>query len=499
MQVRDILTKKPFYRLQNSGLFTKSQQPVDSMSFQEKKQVGMAMTQTDFLEEYYPSAHKINSELFFPEHYNYGEVIMENGEKMETMYREETFRVAVPLQNVIAAQHLVHLYGNDTHHELADRQVDAALNSDFFDFQYGWLTHNIDVTLYQAGRAMEITGDKAIVFYTYEGRLHTKVLSFLDGDTLYPHYDSVTGKMSVFARKFSAYDEKNDEVTTFVEVWDDANLSRYKRDRQGANAVISNIKDFFGLEGYELIDRVPHGFPKCPVVYKRHPQNGPGWNNVQYIIDDIEVALSYWAKACASTANDAYILQGDNVEIKGDPYGRVRAFTAGTDDKISLLEKKTNGEYFQAYVERLYKELFRGAFTVEPPQLKSGDTPAAAIKLIYSPNLDLAILQAKDEQDFINDVRELFCIGYGMERGEARRFINLNEHILSYIIPFVHENTQELVQNLVALKSAGLMSTETGAEHNPYTTNGEADKIFREQKQQQAADRLYQLKTGSIN
>ena len=496
MTVKELLTKKPFYRVQNSGLFTKTQTPVNNLRYNEKPQVGMLMTQTDFIEEYHPSGHKITNELFFPESYNYGKIITETGEERETMYREETFRVAVPLQRVTAVQHLVHLYGNDTHHELADSKVDEQTNNLFFNFQTGWLAKNFDIALYEAGRSEEITGDKAIVQYMYKGKAYAKVLSYLNGDTLYPHYSMETGRMNVFARKFSSYDENNREIISWVEVWDDNYLSRYKQAKTGIKGAVNKAKDYLGIDGYTLVYRKPHGMSRCPVSYKRSPLNGPGWNDVQYLADEIEVALSYWAKACASTANDAYLLQGDDIDIKGDPYGRVRAFTAGKDDKVSLLEKKSGGEFYQAYVERLFKEYFRGSFTVEPPQLKSGDTPAAAIKLIYSPNLDLAILQAKEEQAFINDVRELFCEAYGMEQGKLTEYMRLNDRILSYIVPFIHENTQELVNNLVALKNAGLMSTETGAEHNPYTTNAEPDKIFREQKAQQAADRLYELKTA---
>lgn len=457
----------------------------------------MLMTQTDFLEEYYPSAHKINSEVFFPEFYNYGEVITEDGNKMETMYREETFRVAVPLQNVITVQHLVHKFGNDTHHELTDKNISDSLNDQFFAFQKGWLDKNIDIALYSLGRSEDISGDGAIVFYMYNGKMYTKNLSFLDGDTLFPHYDSITGKMNIFARRFSSYDENYNEIVSWVEVWDDTYLSRYRQTTIGLRGAINRIKGTFGFDGYTLVYRQPHGFTQCPVVYRRNIDNGPIWNNVQYLVDEIEVALSYWAKACASTANDAYIMKGDTVDIKGDPLGRTRAFTMGKDDDVSLLEKKTNGEYFQAYVERLYKELFRGSFTIEPPELTSGDKPSAAIKLLYAPSLDKAQLDAKEFKSTIDQTKTLFCEGYGMEQRAVTQYKNLDEHIYSYIIPFIHDNTAELVQNLVALKGAGLMSTETGCEHNPYTTNGEADKVFKEQKQLQAADRLYQLKSGN--
>lgn len=496
MAVTDLLTKKPFYRLQNSGLTKKSEVPVDSMRYTEKKTVGMPMTQTDFLEEYYPSAHKITSEVFFPECYNYGEVITETGEKMETMYREETFRVAVPLQAVITVQHLVHMFGNDTHHELTDTKVNDELNTKFYDYQNGWLVKNMDIALYQLGRSADITGDGALVFYYYQGQIHTKNLSFLDGDLIFPHYDSITGEMDVFARKFSSYDEQGNEVISWVEVWDNEYLTRYKQTTTGVRGVWNRAIGAFGFDGYQVAERRKHGFSRCPVVYYRSKENGPVWNNVQYLVDDIEVALSYWAKACASTANDAYILKGDDVEIKGDPLGRVRAFTMGKEDDVSLLEKKSDNGYFQAYVDRLYKELFRGSFTVEPPELTAGDKPSSAIKLVYAPSLDKAILDAKDYKETIDNCKSLFCEGYGTELGRRTEFMELDKHIYSWIIPFVHESTESLVANLVQLKNSELISTTTAVEHSPYSTNNEADKIFKEMKQQQAADRLYQLKTA---
>lgn len=494
MAVTDLLTKQPFYRLQNSGLFTKTATDISNMRYEEKSLVGMMFTQTDFLEEYYPSAHKITSEIFFPECYNYGEVITENGEKMETMYREETFRVSVPLQQFITVEHLIRMFGNDIHHELTDSKVSDSLNEQFFDYQTGYLQKNIDIALYDLCRSADITGDGALVFYMYQGKMYTKNLSFLNGDHIYPHKDPITGQMKQFVRQFSSYDEQGKELISWVEVWDDTYLTRYRQTKYGIKGTVNRVKEYIGLEGYDLVERRIHGFKRCPVVYYRSKENGPIWNNVQYLIDDIEVALSYWAKACASTANDAYIMKGDDVEIKGDPLGRVRAFTMGKEDSVELLEKKSDGSYFQAYVERLYKELFRGSFTVEPPQLTAGDKPSSSIRLYYAPALDKATLDAKDFKKAIDETNELFCEGYGIERAAITEYMDFSNHVYSFIKPFVYESESELVNNLVQLKNANLISQETGMEYNPYTTNHEQDKWFKEQKRQQAADRLYQLK-----
>ena len=61
-------------------------------------------------------------------------------------------------------------------------------------------------------KSVKITGDAAIVFYMNEGKVFTKNLSYFDGDTLYPHYDSITGQMTLFARRYSDYDEEGKEL-----------------------------------------------------------------------------------------------------------------------------------------------------------------------------------------------------------------------------------------------------------------------------------------------
>ena len=52
MAVKDYLVKRPFFRVQNSGLFTKGEAgnvAVSNMAYTEKEVVGMPMTQTDLL------------------------------------------------------------------------------------------------------------------------------------------------------------------------------------------------------------------------------------------------------------------------------------------------------------------------------------------------------------------------------------------------------------------------------------------------------------------
>lgn len=498
MAVRDLLTKRPFYRLANGGKEAQSYNAtmnVGQMKYQERELIGNIMTQADYLEEFYPFSHRVMSDFYFPEFYNYSTETNENGEEEIKFHREETFRIGSTLQCLITCQQLVHLTGNDIHFELTDDDTDSETENLFKQYKKGWLKHDMEVAFYELAKSVKITGDGAVVFYLSNGKLGARVLSFLNGDTLFPHYDSLTGKLTRFVRKFSSYDEEGKEIISWVEVWDDEYLTRYRQAKTGVAGAVGALKDYFGMDGYEAVYRARHGFSRCPIVYMRDKDNGPCWNMVQPLIDDYEVALSYFAKNNAAAALPSYKLKGDDIDIQGDPLGRVRAFTMGKDDDVSLLQPNGLSENYTKYIEYLLNEIFQGAFIVRQPELKSGDTPTGTMKLYYAPSLDKAELEAKEYKQTITEMQSLFCEGYGTQEKARTEFLNLDDHIFGWINPFVHENNSSLIADLVSAKNSGIMSAETASEHNPYANNGEYKRVTAEQKQQQQADKLYQLRT----
>lgn len=498
MTVKELLTKKPFYRLQNGGKESQVYNKpmfVDDMKYTERKMMGSVMTQTDYLEEYYPYSHRVMSNFYFPEFYNYTTEMGDDGKEEIKFHREETFRIGSTLQGLITTQQLVHLTGNDIHFELTDEKVSADTSDLFKEYQKGWLRSDMEVAFYELAKSVKITADAAIVFYMDNKRFGWRVLSFLNGDTLYPQYDPITGKMTKFARKFSSYDEEGNERTTWVEVWDDQFLTRYKQDKVGIQSVVNKVKEYFGLEGYSIVYRGRHGYSRCPVVYMRDKDNGPCWNMVQCLIDDYEVALSYFAKNNAGAALPAYKMKGDDVSIEGDPLGRIRAFTMGREDDVEIIQPNGLSENYTKFVEYLLNEIFQGAYIVKQPELKSGDTPTGTMKLYYAPSLDKAELEAKDYKQTIAEMQSLFCEGYGMQQEALTKFVELNDRIFGWVIPFVHENTSSLIADLVASKNAGILSVSSATEHHPFAANNETDRITRDQKAEQQADRLYQLRT----
>lgn len=481
--INDILIKRPFVRpmpqyVRNYTLTRKperAREPKDSTLWQ-------TVSQGQYIREYYPSGHLINDPAYYPDRTKYDE-------EKKVFYTEKVVRCSFPLQMIITAQHLVHIAGNDVRHELTDAEIDDEIQDLFLEWQKGWLNENIETRLYFAYKSAYVVGECAIVYYLKDEKMYTKNLSPLTGDTLYPHFDSITGKLNAFARKFSDYDEENNEYVQWLEVWDEKYLRRYRRDVQGVRGTITKVKELFGLEGWAMVSEDEHGFERVPVAYHRRDE-GACWSFVQDAIDKYELAVSYLCQNNMAYAFPIMVLQGDNVDIQGDIYGQVKAITGDADSKISYLERSDNTAAFELQLNTLLRQIFLGSFTVMPPEVKSGDLPGVAIKLIYSPSLDRAMIDAKEFDHFIDDNQELFTHAYGVQQSKLSQYMKLN--ILSYIVPYIHQNTAELIQNLVQATGAGILSHETASELTTYDRNAEYHRITSEAKEEQQADLLYQ-------
>lgn len=489
--IKNILTKKPFVRITAEGhLRGKIVSNLRNCTPPHEIKYWQLVAQSDFLREYYPTGHKINSKEFYPDKVKYDE-------KQQRFFEEKVFRASFPLQMVITAQQLVHTCGNDIHHELTRGDVDESMNTLFLEFQEGWLKKHMEVEVYDFIKSAKITGDAAMVFYLLDGKMHTKVLSFLNGDTLYPHYNNITGELDAFARTYYDYDEKGNEYIKWVEVWDNEYMYRYRQDQQGIKSKIAQLKEYFGLDGYALAEEPKkHGFNQTPVSYHRD-DNGACWSFSQDNIDKYELAISHLCQNNMAYAFPIMILKGEDVEIKGDMYGAVKAITMGQDDSASFMNHPEATQAFELQIQTLLKMIFMGSFTVMPPEVKSGDLPGVAIKLIYSPSLEKAMLDAKEYDKAIDKIQKLFLYGYGVEQAKLTQYMNLS--IFSWIEPYVHQNAAELINNLVQACNTGILSKQTGSELTGYDKNNEFDRIMREKKMEQECDLLYQIEQQKQN
>ena len=201
-KLRDLLTKKPFTRVLPDGHYDHgyvwdelSEVPVTHDRLHRK-----IVTQEDFLRELDPAGHLINDKELFPD-------VWQQNEEDGRWYIQEIPRYAFSYQQIILVKHLTHLCGNDIQFELSDKRINDNTQKVFDAFKNGWANKNMEVAWYQLAKSVKATGDGAFVGFLDKGQFGWKVLSFLNGDKLFPHYDLRTGKLTTFARTYCNYAE----------------------------------------------------------------------------------------------------------------------------------------------------------------------------------------------------------------------------------------------------------------------------------------------------
>ncbi len=439
------------------------------------------VTQADFLREYYPSGHHINDEIHFPN-------VIKKDPETGKWYEQPVTRCAFAFQQIIATKQVIHITGNDVQMELAEKSKDAAIekaNGDkLVKFRTGWMEKNMEERFYEAVRSYKITGDAAIVgYYRKDGKFGAKTLSFLNGDKLYPHYDALTGELNCFVRRYSSLNDDGQETMEWLEVWDDTFLYRAKRGKlEGASTP---------EDGWEIVSKKKHGFNFVPVAYARC-DDGACWRAAQRTIELYEEAFSYFCENNKAFAFPIMYLKGSEVEIKGDMNGSVKAITMGEDDEAGFLNRQDVSEAFNTELSTLYKLIYEQAFAVQPPELKSGDLPGVAVKLLYSPAIEKAIRDAEELQDFLDTLILIVKHGYGHEMNMEPDMVNLK--INAWIKPYIHQNETELFTNMATAVQNEFMSRQTASERvSMYAKNDEYERIMRERKKEQEMDLLVEL------
>lgn len=479
-EAKPLLVKEPFKRVIPKGNYYCNAIVTDDYqgSIPQEMPLYEIIPQSDFLRELYPSGHKINDPVWYPDKTTYmdsDEVKSANGGK-GAWVTERVSRCAVPFQFIILLKHLVHLGGNKLNIMSSNRVQSEAQKNALTELKQGWIDKNMEVAKWDCFRSGKATGDVACVMYMDNNKVNYKVLSYLNGDVLYPHYDR-NGKLSVFAREFKMLGEDGRTKVSYVEVWDNKYAYLFKRDSSTPIKRVKNaILDIFGIDGYSLVEEpTAHGFKRIPVSYKR--LDGPCWAPVQNNIDDYELSLSQLCESNKVYAFPILVMIGEDADVQVSTNGRPFAVTSSDPDaKVSMLNNNSGTDSFRLQLESQYKSIMMGSFVVTPPEVRSGDLPGVAIKLIYSPALENAMNDAKEWNLFIDDMFELFTYGYGLEKKMSAEFAELNAH--ANIEPYIHENMAEVIQLLSQSVLSNILSVETAIEKNPFSMTDEEKRVL---------------------
>lgn len=490
---KEILTREPFYEVLPAGYKShrvvmrgqKVSEPIDRPRMR-------IITQADFLRMYYPSGHAINDPLLYPD------VVKKNPETGKT-YVQPIMRTAFAFQHVIATKQRVHITGNDVQFELSGKvgteEEELKKQQDYVIFRQGWLDMDMEHHFYNFTE-YKIVGDAAIVgYFDKDGHARARTLSYLRGDTLYPHRDSITGEMELFARKYADFDENGTYSNEFIEIWDDKYLYRAKRGvpQSKTGKVLEKIKEFFGITGYEIFEKKRHGFNFCPVAYFRDPM-GACFMPAQQTIETYEEAFSYFCENNRAYAFPIMWSRGDGVNFHPDELTGAAKYIEieDSDGEVGFVDKAEVSAAFNTQLKLLYDMIYEQCFGVKPPELKSGDLPGVAVKLLFSPAIEQAIHDSQKLQPFLNDLVRIVKFAYGFEKNCTASLMNLQ--INAWIEPYIHQNDSELVTNLSTAVQNGFLSKQTASERIPkYSRNDEIERIMREDLNKRKLDAQFEV------
>lgn len=494
--LRSLRTKKPFTRILPWGHYNHGERigsvREEAPSFDQMRR--KIVTQEDFLRELDPAGHIINDRDYYPD------IWRQNTDSTDKAnygkwFIQEVPRYAFAYQQIILDKQLTHLCGNDIQFELSDKKDDDSKREAFNEFKRGWANKNMEVAWYKLAKSVKSTGDGAFIGYMDNGKFGWKVISFLDGDRLYPHYDRATGKLLCFAREYTDYDEQGTAINNYLEVWDDTYYYRFssgaKNESSLWDTIVSKVKSLFSADGYKCEVVMRHNFPFIPVAYMRDDM-GPCWTFSQESIEHYEMAFSRLAQANHDFGLPIMYVKGEgSTELsKADMTHASKIFFLPSDGEIGFLNKQDASNAYNAELEILEEQIYKQSFAVKAPQLKSGDTPGVAIKLLYSDAYEKGIIDTQEYDDAVDSMVNIFMYGYGVEAERQLDFKNLG--ISHWIKVYIHLNESELAQNLSVAVQNGFLSRQTASEKFSLSTPCEWDRIMQEKKEEQQMELLLQ-------
>lgn len=491
-KLKDILMASAFRRITYMGhvpLILDTGGPAPDLSAYDAKFAWVP--QSEFLRELYPQGHRIFDPSIYKDDYIQVKEELTGGQYVKHWVERPVARVAVPFQYVIKTQQVIHLTGNDVMLVNSDVSPKKREKEWLVTFKQLWRNRNMNMAFFNAVDSEKCTGNAAVAFYftkTAGGnvKINSKVYSYLDGyticDTIYSDRD---GEPEIQAIKYQSYDAETNMTVQWVDVWDRIRAYRYRND---GSKTEKNPKDpYAGYESaYTLVSVVEHGYQnRVPVKVKRN-RIGACWSPVQHLCDDYDLQASNMCQAARVLPHAVFFVKGGEGHVETAADGRPTAIVTPDNqaDAKFLTPTDTSGASDTA-LKLLEDKIFLGSFIVKPPEVKSGDLPGIAIKLIYAPSLDKAIADAKEWDPFIDGLVDLFAYGASVEIGDSSA---AEIGITGFAEPYIHQNVAEVVQNLVNATQGGILSAETGTGKNPYSESDEYSRVQAELKAQQEAE-----------
>lgn len=455
--------------------------PIDTLKYQNK-------SQADFVREFNPSSHAINSIKYYP-----NSIFKDLGGDGKLKAKIHT-RVAVAYQKEIKTKRITALLGNEVGMRLITNRSRQAGEDALARFREGWEEYNMEIAIHKSIESDYTTGDCAVYLYKSDGEVGWRVFSYNAGDVLYPHYNPLTGEIELLGRLYFQEDDKGIK-TQYLDVIDSKFYATYRLD------LIADTKNGTPKWAMEM-EPTPHGFPFCPVAY--HRSVGPVWEASQPLIDTYEMQMSQFCEYNQAYGLGILFTCGAEFSIDTDVDGTpLHLDSVDPNAKAAFLNPAANGAdtAFAKSLETLDKNIMRCSFIQHAPEIKSGtDISGVAVKVMNADAYYKALEDSQEYQLFVDRIVKMFRFAYGFVANLETAFRDFK--IKAYLDPFYFMSESEVVNALVQLTAAGVLSRRSATEIAYNYGYGVADEWGRVQQQEHdelVAESMAQEATTTIN
>lgn len=417
--------------------------------------------QEQYLLELDPECHKV----LFDQNIPSITMKLNDGNWAEIKYK----KMSIPFQRIIKDKHVLHLCGNKMQFTMMRQDPTEQQVRDFATFKQYWEQRNQDGMRTKLVNSQLSCGDGGLLYYfDRNGRIKSKLISFMDGYVLCPHNDENGDRIleSVYYCK---------DGVEYIDSYDDMYMYRYRNDGSSADT-----------DGWYAEAPVLHGFDEIPLVTKR---GLVAWDNVQNITEVYEVIYNIfmvvqkrhgwgvlYVKGKFDTLGEkvagAIILNDSNVQSPGDAKFLTPPDPQGMLDTMQLLE------------ESIQKG--SGTTFLLPKDVKmSGDISGIAIQLTQSLDNEKAMQGVIDWQNVADKMARLFkqglakeLVNKGLQLTAITDFENLD--ISAKFKAWRPRNDIEYNTMLETMYKNGILSQKTAIQKNTESSPDEEVRISLE-------------------
>lgn len=394
----------------------------------------------------------------------------------------EQKRLPLPYQPCISKKQTLHLCNNPMSHVLLNTDPSEAQSNQFIRIKQAWDERNMDGKKTEAVYTQKTESFVGMLFYhNYKGEINARILKYSDGYNIITHKDN-NGEHILECVYYSVNNVE------YIDCYDDTYMYRLTN----AGDVVMDADGRVTNGGWRYETPVKHGFNEIPLAVKR---GKVAWDNVQDLIEVAERTYNTFIviqnrygygmlyvkgkiNPKAQRVNGSFILNDTSM----DPNADAKMLTPPSPENM----KET--------LDQLEEQIMKGAGTtfILPKDIKmSGDTSGIAVQLTQELDIETALQDVNEWQNFANKMMRLF------KEGLARELVNSGEkafenaitdfdklNIRTRFVVWRPQSNEAYNQMLTTLHGAGGISDQTLIEKN---TESCPDEMARVKKEKDAA------------